>query len=40
MGAHSRFAVGMADLPFGVPVEIGAEVEIEADKENDLCQTQ
>lgn len=27
-GAHSRCAVGMAELPFGVPVEIEAEVEI------------
>jgi hypothetical protein len=29
-GAHSRSAVGMAELPFGIPVEIEAEVEIEA----------
>jgi enamine deaminase RidA (YjgF/YER057c/UK114 family) len=28
-GAHSRSAVGMAELPFGVAVEIEAEVEIE-----------
>lgn len=28
IGAHSRSAVGMAELPFGVPVEIEAEVEI------------
>jgi enamine deaminase RidA (YjgF/YER057c/UK114 family) len=27
-GTHSRSAVGMAELPFGVPVEIEAEVEI------------
>lgn len=27
-GAHSRSAVGMAELPFGIPVEIEAEVEI------------
>lgn len=27
-GQHSRSAVGMAELPFGVPVEIEAEVEI------------
>jgi enamine deaminase RidA (YjgF/YER057c/UK114 family) len=27
-GGHSRSAVGMAELPFGVPVEIEAEVEI------------
>jgi len=27
-GAHSRCAVGMAELPFGIPVEIEAEVEI------------
>jgi enamine deaminase RidA (YjgF/YER057c/UK114 family) len=28
-GAHSRSAVGMAELPFGVAVEIEAEVEIQ-----------
>ena len=28
VGNHSRSAVGMAELPFGVPVEIEAEVEI------------
>ena len=27
-GAHSRAAVGMAELPFNMPVEIEAEVEI------------
>ena len=27
-GAHSRSAVGMAELPFDIPVEIEAEVEI------------
>ncbi len=27
-GAHTRSAVGMAELPFGVPVEIEAEVRI------------
>jgi hypothetical protein len=27
-GAHSRSAVGMAELPFGVPVEIEAELKI------------
>ena len=27
-GDHSRSAVGMAELPFGAPVEIEAEVEI------------
>lgn len=27
-GAHSRSAVGMAELPFGVPVEVEAEVEL------------
>jgi enamine deaminase RidA (YjgF/YER057c/UK114 family) len=27
-GQHCRSAVGMADLPFGIPVEIEAEVEI------------
>ena len=26
-GAHSRSAVGMAELPFGIPVEIEGEVE-------------
>lgn len=29
-GAHSRSAVGMAELPFDIPVEIEAEVEISA----------
>jgi enamine deaminase RidA (YjgF/YER057c/UK114 family) len=28
-GAHARSAVGMAELPFNMPVEIEAEVEIE-----------
>jgi enamine deaminase RidA (YjgF/YER057c/UK114 family) len=28
IGAHSRSAVGMAELPFDLPVEIEAEVEI------------
>ncbi|MFQ5473817.1 MAG: RidA family protein [Dehalococcoidia bacterium] len=28
-GAHSRSAVGMAELPFNIPVEIEAEVEID-----------
>jgi hypothetical protein len=27
-GDHSRLAVGLAELPFGAPVEIEAEVEI------------
>ncbi len=30
VGAHARCAVGMAELPFGIPVEIEAEVEISA----------
>jgi hypothetical protein len=30
-GDHSRSAVGMAELPLGVPVEIEAEVAIRAD---------
>jgi enamine deaminase RidA (YjgF/YER057c/UK114 family) len=29
-GAHARSAVGMAELPFGMPVEIEGEVEIVA----------
>jgi hypothetical protein len=29
IGAHSRSAVGMAELPFDIPVEIEGEVEIE-----------
>jgi enamine deaminase RidA (YjgF/YER057c/UK114 family) len=29
-GAHARSAVGLAELPFGIPVEIEAEVEISA----------
>jgi hypothetical protein len=28
VGAHSRSAVGMAELPFGIPVEIEGEVEL------------
>jgi enamine deaminase RidA (YjgF/YER057c/UK114 family) len=28
-GAHSRSAVGMAELPFDLPVEIEAEIELE-----------
>jgi enamine deaminase RidA (YjgF/YER057c/UK114 family) len=28
LGAHARSAVGMAELPFGIPVEIEAELEI------------
>jgi hypothetical protein len=28
-GAHSRSAVGMAELPFDLPVEVEAEVEVE-----------
>ena len=27
-GDHSRSAVGLAELPFGTPVEVEAEVEI------------
>jgi enamine deaminase RidA (YjgF/YER057c/UK114 family) len=30
-GAHARSAVGLAELPFGIPVEIEAEVELRAD---------
>lgn len=30
VGAHARSAVGMAELPFGIPVEIEGEVEIDA----------
>jgi enamine deaminase RidA (YjgF/YER057c/UK114 family) len=30
-GAHARSAVGLAELPFGIPVEIEAEVEISAE---------
>ena len=29
VGAHARSAVGMAELPFGIPVEIEGEVEID-----------
>jgi enamine deaminase RidA (YjgF/YER057c/UK114 family) len=28
IGAHARSAVGLAELPFGIPVEIEGEVEI------------
>lgn len=31
IGAHTRSAVGMAELPFGMPVEIEGEVEFEGD---------
>jgi hypothetical protein len=27
-GSHARSAVGMAELPFGIPAEIEAEVEV------------
>lgn len=30
VGAHARSAVGMAELPFGIPVEIEGEVELRA----------
>lgn len=30
IGAHSRSAVGLAELPFDIPVEIEAEVELQA----------
>ena len=30
IGAHSRSAVGLAELPFNIPVEIEAEVELRA----------
>ena len=30
IGAHARSAVGMAELPFGIPVEIEGEVELTA----------
>lgn len=30
VGAHARSAVGMAELPFGIPVEIEGEVELHA----------
>jgi enamine deaminase RidA (YjgF/YER057c/UK114 family) len=33
-GAHARSAVGLAELPFGIPVEIEAEVELKADHED------
>jgi enamine deaminase RidA (YjgF/YER057c/UK114 family) len=29
-GGHARSAVGMAELPFDIPVEIEAEVELNA----------
>lgn len=34
-GAHARSAVGMAELPFGMPVEIEGEVQI-ADQRNSI----
>ena len=32
IGAHSRSAVGLAELPFDIPVEIEGEVEISRSK--------
>ncbi len=32
IGAHSRSAIGVAELPWNIPVEIEAEVEIDGDK--------
>jgi enamine deaminase RidA (YjgF/YER057c/UK114 family) len=32
-GAHARSAVGMAELPFNIPVEIEAEVEIDGPRD-------
>jgi enamine deaminase RidA (YjgF/YER057c/UK114 family) len=31
-GAHARSAVGLAELPFDIPVEVEAEVELTADR--------
>jgi enamine deaminase RidA (YjgF/YER057c/UK114 family) len=31
VGAHARSAVGMAELPFGIPVEIEGEVLLRLD---------
>ncbi|GIS51741.1 MAG: hypothetical protein Ct9H90mP27_2320 [Gammaproteobacteria bacterium] len=28
VGSHTRSAVGMAELPFGVPVELEAQIKI------------
>jgi enamine deaminase RidA (YjgF/YER057c/UK114 family) len=30
-GAHARSAIGVAELPFGIPVEVEAIVEVEED---------
>lgn len=30
VGAHARSAVGLAELPFDIPVEIEGEVEVES----------
>ena len=32
VGSHSRFAVGCSSLPLGVPVEVGAVIEIEPEE--------
>ncbi len=32
IGAHCRSAVGLAELPFNIPVEIEGEVELTEDK--------
>lgn len=34
VGTHSRFAVGSSSLPLGVPVEVGAIIEIAAEEES------
>jgi enamine deaminase RidA (YjgF/YER057c/UK114 family) len=36
VGQHARTAMGVATTPFGVPVIIAAEVEIDADADNSL----
>jgi enamine deaminase RidA (YjgF/YER057c/UK114 family) len=39
-GAHARSAVGMAELPFDIPVEIEAEVElVPGEREGDAAST-
>eukprot|EP00438_Fugacium_kawagutii_P003138 Skav207113 [mRNA] locus=scaffold156:217020:217880:- [translate_table: standard] len=37
VGSHSRFAVGCSSLPLGVPVEVGAVIEIDGNTE--ACRT-
>jgi enamine deaminase RidA (YjgF/YER057c/UK114 family) len=34
-GAHARSAIGVAELPFDIPVEVEAIVEVDQDRQED-----